>query len=246
MSAAGESPNDQADALRTLAERVERPVIAILGAKGGVGASSVTLALAEALAERRVSAFDAHWGQQDLPAVARLWWPHTSLRIVALGELLIDAPHSPREQDADHLVEEIRDRGNHAALIDAGAAATPWAGALAKRADATIVVATPDRLAALNAYAAVKRMRLEGVEPSLVWNGCPDAPSSQAAHRRINATCDQAGVDRISMAGWLPARDSEDRPAARGAYRLAAVRLADELLPGGRARRLERPTITAA
>lgn len=233
--------HDQADALRSLAGRDGPPLIAVVGAKGGVGASTVALAIAAALADEGAAALDAHFGQADLACVRQLWWPHASLDLVAIADLLIDAPVAPRADAVDGLLEELAGRSESTVVVDAGPASSPWARALAPRARRTLLVATPDRLAALNAYAAAKRLRADGVEPWIVWNGCADAAAADAAQRRLDSTASGAGAAALGFAGWLPARAA----AGDTAFDRAALRLANAAHPGARARRLE-PTTTAA
>lgn len=246
MSEAATTNADQANTLRSMAARTGPTVVALLGAKGGVGVSSTTLALTDALAAQRAAAIDAHWEQQDLDAVARLWWPGNALPVMPLRRLLIDAPAAPQDELADQLFEEIAQQRHAVVFVDAGAAATPWAAAIAPRADTAVLVATPDRLAALNAYAAAKRLRRAGVDPQILWNGCVDAAVSRSAQQRLDETCERAGAEPLRTAGWLPARDDAGGRKSVGVYRSAAAEVADRLHPAGRARRLERTTASAA
>lgn len=241
MTGGADSPKDQAGRLRAMtADGVadaEPLSVAVVGAKGGVGASTLALALAEAIVDRPATLLDAHWGQTDLGVVAQLEDDAPTRRPIAVAQWLGDTGWKPNEPSADRVFRRIADASPGVTVLDAGPAATPWARQVAQRADIALLVATPDRLALMNAYAAAKRLRSEGVAPRLLWNGCASAAQAEAAQDRIDATCAGAGLPPLETVGWTPARGAAPKDHQR--FCDATRRLAAALTVGESAASLE-------
>ncbi len=235
---------DQADVLRRMKSPSSGATIAVVGAKGGVGTSVVTLALAEALASyQSVLVLDANWGQSDLALLARLSAreavahctvglaelleeKETDQQSLAAGITLVPGANGdfpqPLAEATGRLFKRLAAMNAGITLLDTGVASTRWAQALAAHADQTLLVATPDQHAVVSAYASAKRLRQTGARPFLVWNGCPNANQAETAQQRIRATCESAGKPPLASVGWLPGRmNSADKVFAEAARYLA-------------------------
>lgn len=262
----GSNQPDQANTLRRMKAEgvVAGTTIAVVGAKGGVGTSVVTLAMAEALSRHQpVLVIDGNWGQSDLALLARLSGMNSlKNHTVSLAEWLTkkEPPQStlatgvtlvpgasgdlpqPLAEATGRLFARLTKTNAAVTIIDAGTASTPWAQALAAQADRTLLVATPDQHAVVSAYASAKRLRATGAHPSLVWNGCPNVSQAETAQQRIVTTCESAGEPPLTSAGWLPAR----KGPSDSLFAEAARQLATRVLSGEAAPQLERQHTTAA
>ena len=262
----GSNQPDQANVLRRMKAEgvVVGTTIVVVGAKGGVGTSVVTLALAEVLSRHQsVLVIDGNWGQSDLPLLARLSGMNSlKNHTVSLNEWLIkkEPPQStlatgvtlvpgasgdlpqPLAKATGRLFARLTQTNAAVTIIDAGTASTPWAQALTAQADQTLLVATPDQHAVVSAYASAKRLRQTEDNLSLVWNGCPQVSQAETAQQRILATCESAGEPPLTSAGWLPARKGPNDTL----FTKAARMLATGLMSGEASPQLERQHTTAA
>ncbi|MEQ8847921.1 hypothetical protein [Botrimarina sp.] len=194
-------------------------VAVVLGAKGGVGASAATLAIARELAAAApagegiaVLAVDAHPGRSDLAYLTRasgLPSPRVALSTsVKLGV------HPPAGQGpaaieiAKKLLRSARrwiDGAEAWAVIDAGVADSRWGRELASRAARPLLVTTPDGLSLVNTLAALKRLGAPAASRvGLLVNHCPDARAAEAARDAVGRACRASLGCEPTLAGWLP------------------------------------------
>jgi flagellar biosynthesis protein FlhG len=195
--------------------------VAVAGAKGGVGTTSVAVNLAIALARdgRRTLLVDANrqradvaaqCGLADGPCLADVLAGRRSLHeAIQLGptgiQVLPGQWGGPAAVDwsaaaQQRLVRDLRGLGPHAdmILLDVGAAVDATARFFWRSADEVVLVTTPDSVSVMDAYAAVKA-HFEASEPvrvaSLV-NQSTDSLAAQDAHVRLQRACRRfLGID---------------------------------------------------
>lgn len=190
------------------------PLVAISGGKGGVGASTVATQLAHELARlgKRIMLVDANPQQPDISTRFAGDF-HGCLADVlsgtrSAGEVikpLADsvqllpgrwAPSSPPELGRDavrRLLAEIRSLHRHAdlAILDAGDGMSPWIGQLWKAAHQVLLVTTPESVAVMDSYAAVKLAPWGDIDGKvrLAVNQCDHRETAQRVGQRFAATC---------------------------------------------------------
>ncbi|MEN0109163.1 MAG: hypothetical protein AAF805_00425 [Planctomycetota bacterium] len=233
MSDPNESPkNDgarrvdgaQADHLRRVADRVaghaadapapfDRTVV-LFGAKGGVGVSVATLAVASdlaAAAERssgKVLAVDAHWGRDDLSILARQR-TDSAVRLTTAANLGATRQTGQAAQSAAarRLLSATRrwaPEDTDWVVVDAGVIDDAWGLGLAQRASKPLLVTTPDDLSIVNAFRQLKRLGPTAGRVGVVVNHCPDADAAASIVERIAASCRAFLGAAPALAGWMP------------------------------------------
>jgi MinD-like ATPase involved in chromosome partitioning or flagellar assembly len=206
-------------------------LIVVAGAKGGVGVTTLSLRLAEALAYSGAETIviDANLRQADLAHVAdaRSEASHDLSDVFAgvcrTGEALVPlddnlwllpgawAPAAQPDATAEAVgrwldeLEELAASGK-TLVLDVGVGLKPWTESLWRRASRVVLVATPDKLAVLDAYATTKLARHEGVTTpiSLLVNRAADEPTASSIYRRVNETCRRFLGESIDAIGWAP------------------------------------------
>ncbi|MGL4514201.1 MAG: MinD/ParA family ATP-binding protein [Lacipirellulaceae bacterium] len=232
------------------------PMVVVVGAKGGVGASSVTMALARGLAECGAAALavDAHLGRGDLALVAG-WRGETTPGI----ESLLSATATPacvRGVDRDvHLIAGQRGRAPAIAdlaaaarrvvqtvvrlaprsawtLFDAGDAFGSWSAELAQIVGRVLLVTTPEPLSVLTAYGALKHLRRVAPRAAvaLVVNRCADQATAEGVHRCVAQAAERFAAPLAPLAGWSPPGETL---AGAAAPRVVARALAERLVGAG-------------
>lgn len=175
------------DAAGAVGVRTERPpsgqVVAVCGAKGGVGASSVAVALAAARGALLVDAAVApvglarHLGCSAERTLADLLRLGSGVSAQALRSVAVEHPNGMRLLAApeESAALSLPPPGTTAALVracrveagltlaDLGRPADPATLELARCADEVLVVATPDALACASAGVLVERLLRAGV-----------------------------------------------------------------------------------
>jgi flagellar biosynthesis protein FlhG len=253
--------HDQADQLRKLVrEAVEHhadlapgaPIIAVAGARPGVGATTFTCGLARelaslgkqvvlvdanlavpALAERL--GVDARGTLTDVLAGARraievLADPASNIRLLAGAP----APNAPQldAQAFSNLHREIAaiSRRCDIVLLDAGRGMTPWIDRLWQLASHVLLLATPDRQTMLDAYAAIKLSRHERTASKLqlVVTHCDAGADAARVHAGLSATCERFLGSAIRPPAVLPTLAPEDDAAFQRSVRLLAADLVCE------------------
>jgi flagellar biosynthesis protein FlhG len=196
-------------------------LLAIAGAKGGVGTTSVAVNLAIAFARdgRRALLVDtardradlaAQCGLADGPGVADVLAARRSLHeaiqlgpagIQVLSGRRADGPPADWSAAAGHLlVRELRGLGPHAdvVLLDVGAALDAAARHFWRWTDEIVLVTTPDTVAVMDAYAAVKTHCEvpESMRVAILINKSPDSQAAQDAQFRLQRACRRfLGID---------------------------------------------------
>ncbi len=228
-------------------------LIVVAGAKGGVGATTLSLRLAEALADGGAETIliDANLRQADLAHVAdaRSEARHdladvfagvcrTEQALVPLAESLwllpgAWAPAAQPDATAEAVgrwLDELEQlvRAGKTLVLDVGVGLKPWTESLWRRASRVVLVATPDKLAVLDAYATTKLARHEGVTTpiSLLVNRGVDEPAANNIYRRVNETCERFLGESIDLLGWAP----EDESIAAAGSRTEILRCTSQWL----------------
>ncbi|MEX0586561.1 MAG: AAA family ATPase [Pirellulales bacterium] len=268
----------------------------VTGAKGGVGATTLSVHLAAELARRGrrvvlIDAGDPGVGGGDLAAICRteegaepvlgladvlsarrtihevLRRGPFGLQVVAhraAGQPRADVhtiPHSPAQ--AERFLEQLNTLTGHAEaiLVDAGRASAGFARRLARAATCWVLVATPDDLAVMDAYAAIKTLAGASAEEllplpkiCLIVNRAADEESAaigdrlrRTVQRFLNiaieihsaAVPDDPCVLDAGRTGRPLALQSPRAPAARAIERLAAVIASPRIAETSSKRKLE-------
>jgi MinD-like ATPase involved in chromosome partitioning or flagellar assembly len=230
---------DQATELRRLASRTGAPggtspalprTIAISGGRAGVGATTVAVHLATALASEalRVVLIDADLHQAD--AAVRCGMPEglsigdvlagrksiheallrgpAGMQILA-GSSAADARASAGPRAADRLLRQVQSLVPHAdwLIVDAGHEPGEITARLWKAAEQVLLVTSPEAAAVMDTYALVKTLLKEQQLPAplaLVVNQAESADSAADVCRRIDQSCRRFLGLSVRLAGWIP------------------------------------------
>jgi flagellar biosynthesis protein FlhG len=239
--------SDQASPLRNLVLREaaaagELPrsrMIVVAGGKSGVGVTTVSVNLAVALAKhgQRTVLLDADLQQPDAAVLCGC------LQSPGLGEVLASkrdihevlqrgpaglqlvsgiasdgkSPCTPKSQQ--RLLRQLHSLSKHVdvVVIDAGSGPTDLARQLWAAADEVLLVTSPDVVAVMDSYAAVKTMYTPApVAPHLrlVVNRANDHEQALDVFRRIDQSCQRFLEVSLHMEAALP-RDEQAKHAAR-------------------------------
>jgi len=191
-------------------------VATVFGAKGGVGASAVALAVARDLARATakgpgvaVLLIDAHAGRSDLALLAGDDQT-PGLAITTAAKLGVDPPAGQGAAVAEQAMRLLRagrlwteDSGGWI-VIDAGVGDTAWARDLASRSLRPLLVTTGDPLSTVNAYRSLKLLGEATARVGMIVNHAADEAAATAAHARLAASSQQHLSVAPALAGWLP------------------------------------------
>jgi flagellar biosynthesis protein FlhG len=215
--------HDQADELRSLMLKVARQnaaqngpsprMVLVCGGKGGVGATTLAVNLAVALAHHaaRTVLVDADLrradastlcGVAEATGVAELLGGsrdiHEVLQRGPAGIQLVPGVWSPEgsEQPGEgaqrRLLSQLAMLGRHAdvVVIDAGNGEGELPRRFWRAADDVLLVTTPESMSVMDAYATIKALRPVKDAPRL-WLAVNRATAAQAedVHRRIDQSC---------------------------------------------------------
>jgi flagellar biosynthesis protein FlhG len=215
----------QADAAPADAPRV----VAIAGAKGGVGTTTVALNLASAMAGdgRRTLLVDADPQRADVATLAGLRDGYCLADVLSGARSLHEAmqlgpagiqvllgrwgAHAALDWSAraqERFIYDLRNLGPHVdmILLDLGSVVDATTRQFWKAVDEIVLVTTADNVAVMNAYATVKT-HADASRPlrvaSLV-NQSTDPSAAQDAHMRLQRACGRfLGVD-VRTLGSIP------------------------------------------
>lgn len=201
-------------------------VAVLLGAKGGVGASSSALDVARELATQSprsgvaVLLVDAHPSRQDLSILARN--QHAMPPSVAMTTA-VRLGVRPTLGEGPSAVESVRrllravrrwiDHDELWAVVDAGVADHRWGRELLLRANRPLLVTTPDDPAVVNAYAALKRVPPVVARCGVFVNRCRDQAQADATHESVRRSCKRFLGVAPTLAGWFPTRRDDQLEA---------------------------------
>lgn len=244
---------DQAEQLRSMVARGPHAaappqppaIVLVVGAKGGVGATTLAWRLGETIALRDATALviDATFDRPDLAMVAGLRpgarpdsKPDLSealaegigalpRAVLAVNPRLSLIPGG-REFDRQGVTSERTTKllagvsllQADYVLMDLGAGFHPGHKPLWQAAQMALVVTTPDGVSTVNTYAALKMAETAGLArpAAVVVNRCYQANEAEQAHQRLSEACGAHLGFTPPLAGWLP-----DVP--RGSLRSPAV-----------------------
>lgn len=189
-------------------------LIAVVGAKGGVGTTTVAVNLAIALARegRRTLLVDADMQRADVAAQCAL--PdgycladvmsgrrtlHEAIRLGPAGVQILPGRWGANAADEwsvrtqDRLVRDLRALGPHAdiVLLDVGATIAPPTRRFWRDADDVVLVTSPDRVAVMDAYAMIKAQfdASQDARVAILVNQASDAACGQDAQVRLQRAC---------------------------------------------------------
>jgi len=231
--------SDQADILRHLVAGALRgpgpaapnapPLIAVSGAKGGVGATTVALNLAIALADQqqRVLLADVDFCRADVALYCGLHARQTTSDVLSgrceVHETLINGPGgiriapgawaaptsmAARPAAQRRLIDQLRGFHEQAdfVLLDLGCDTSEAAQRYWQAADCVLLVTTGDSVAVMDAYAAVKVAGANCVDPRIivVVNQLQAEQDAADVHWRIDRSCRRfLGFD-VAHGGGVP------------------------------------------
>jgi flagellar biosynthesis protein FlhG len=210
---------DQADKLRRLVEEAQQsaseadvPLVVVCGGQRGVGASTIALqlALSSQGRKRRAIVVDASFREDNYYLPPRSKRYDTLVDVIAGGrtvsEVLHTGPHGLSVAPAvplpaalsdvsgktwSRVVGQLRSLRSVADLIlvDGGAGATPLNTPLWAVADLVLLVAGPQSVSVMDAYAALKTASSRAAVPrvGVILNQSTDETESEAAADRIAA-----------------------------------------------------------
>lgn len=231
--------NDQASELRQLVRQEARlaaspsgkqpNLVAVVGGRRGVGATTLAVNLAVALAaqRRRTVLVDADLGAADASMLCRLEQRDSLAEVISAGrtvrEILQSGPGgihvvpgvwAPRalpddsHPAAQRLLDGLRGLASQADAVvaDAGSGSSPLARGLWRAAELVLAVTTPELPAVMDAYAAVKAFTAEDllVPVHLVVNRAGSEAEAEDVHGRIARTCLRFLAVPVTRAGHVP------------------------------------------
>ncbi len=190
------------------------PVIAVASGKGGVGKSTVVANLAVAMGRmgRKVLVLDADFSLANLDVLLGLAPRYTIQHFFtgecALSDLVVEGPAGihviPAASGVADLtrIDPVRRRalaeslqavamGHHCVLVDAPAGIGDSVVHLARGADRTLIVVSPEPTSLVDAYAAIKVLSsgTDLARIGLIVNGARDSEESHAVHGQIDRVC---------------------------------------------------------
>jgi flagellar biosynthesis protein FlhG len=229
--------HDQASQLRALVRSAAKAEahsalapprkIAISGAKGGVGVTTVAVHLSIALAGQgsRVVLVDADMNHPDVASLCQLEPRNTIADVLAARRTVHEALHrgpagiqilpgvwsatmvpdcSPAAQN--RLLRELDCLGRHAdfVVLDVGSGLNHVLRRFWHAADSVLLITTPDRMAIVDAYAAIKVLGAprSDLHVELLVNRA-DADTAAATHRRMDHACQRFLKRRLELAGHI-------------------------------------------
>ncbi|MBN2580285.1 MAG: hypothetical protein JXB10_14945 [Pirellulales bacterium] len=213
---------------RAVRDAVARPaLIVVLGAKGGVGATSVAIGLADALVRSRrpcvlVDAADSPGatllcGSEAPSGVRDVLQGRTDFRSILRPSrrgFLLAPGNGTTEDGADYsaaigsrMLAPLEALGSDvaAAVIDAGDRPGRKRLQFARAADALLLVTSPDPTAVWESFQTLRQLADSGTaeKTMLVVNRVPDARAAAAVHQRLSRVCRRFLGRDLMLAGTV-------------------------------------------
>ena len=220
----------------------EPHLFAVFGGRPGVGATTISLNLAIALVQQgqRTVIVDADLARADLAALCGIAAEANVADVLAgkrsIHEVLERGPggiqlaagsDSPQcrslcsERSIGRLLAQVQALGRHAeaVVIDAGSAPTDLAGSIWQATDHVLMVAAPEDVAVMDAYALIKSLSAgeEQTAPlSLVVNQAVSESAALDVQFRMSRSCQRFLGKDVESGGWFPrlSRPSSGPPTA--------------------------------
>lgn len=207
-------------------------LLTVASGKGGVGTTTIALNIAAAVAANgfRTVLVDADLQGGDVHQLCQIQSLYSVADVLAgrrsVHEVLATGPGGLQilpgiwalGEAADcseaaqlRLLSELRGLGEHAdfVVIDAGAGLTRSARLFWQAADHVLVVTTPDPVAVMDSYAAIKVL-VGGnfhVKIDALVNKSPDRETAADVQHRLSQACRRFLARDLSSAGWIPIAD---------------------------------------
>ena len=228
----------------TPAPRISSPkLLVVTGAKGGVGTTSVAINLAVAISRqsRKVVLVDADFDGADVATLCGLEEQHSVADVLA-GRLTatkaiqvgpeginilpgawakVESPHCT-SFDQQRLINDLRQLGHVAdvVLIDTGSGLNSAIHRFWQAADQVMLVTTPEPVAIMDAYAAIKVLRAgdSTIAVHCLVNRAAELEEAAEVHERIACACRRFLGMELGWAGMvaddasIAAGDQEGRP----------------------------------
>jgi flagellar biosynthesis protein FlhG len=204
-------------------------LIAVSGGKGGVGATTLAVNLATALARdgRRTLLVDADLEGADVAALCRVEdgytvadvlsdrrTVHEALQRGPAGVQVLPGAWAPGRlanfslAAQERLVRQLRGLGGHAdfVILDVGSGLSPAVRSFWRSADCVVLATTPELVSVMDAYASIK-VHLEGRESCGVYslvNFTGDSAIAADVHSRLARACQRFLGVSVAAAGHVP------------------------------------------
>ena len=204
-------------------------LLVVSGGRAGVGATTIALGLAQALAQDalRIVLIDADRQRPTLAAASgvevtagidevlsgRKTIHEALLRGPAGLQILAGAPSpdglSVSERAIERLLRQIQSLSKHADLVivDAGNQPTELSARLWQAADPLVLVTSPEAVAVMDTYALIKRLLSNHPirqQPVLVVSQATGTVQAADVHRRIDQSCRRFLQIPVAFGGALP------------------------------------------
>ena len=234
--------NDQASELRSLVNAStalwpepasDPPRMAVLvGAKGGVGATTLSVNVSVALAQlgHRVVLVDAHLGRSDIAAFCRVRERYGIYDLLAarrdiheilepgpLGIQVLPGTWGPEDSSElssfskQRLVSRLLTLGPHAdwIVVDTGNQAGALLASLCQAAQTVLMVTSPETISVMDAYTTIKTLVHDSFAPSmrLIVNQATNDQVSRDVQTRIAKSCERFLKLPLGDGGAVPLDD---------------------------------------
>ena len=223
------SVNDQAEALRSLKMAMVRseagsnsqrpPTLVVTGGKGGVGATTLVVNVAAALARRgrRTTILSASQQPGDISLMCGvddrcrstkrpLAHLECQMGLMVAPQITTDC-HATAIRNAFETLSNL-DGPTDLAVVDAGSGFVAPENFIWQNDDAVLFVCTCDDVAIMDTYAAIKRFITTTRSPlppiGLLVNRVKQSGSAQATHDRIASTCARFLSKTLRCVGEIP------------------------------------------
>ena len=216
-------------------------LLVVTGAKGGVGTSSVAINLAIAMSRqsRKVVLVDADFDGADIATLCGLDEKHNISDVLAgrlsAARAIQDGPEGvrvlpgawAREQtltcsslDQQQLIEALRKLGNVAdvVIVDTGSGLNSIIHRFWQAADQVMLVTTPEPVAIMDAYAAIKVLRAgdSTIAIHCLVNRIAEIDEATEVHERIACACRKFLGMELGWAGAVAEDPSVGESAQEG------------------------------